>query len=113
MRNAQPHVYPQVLDWAHQRWKIEQSYQQLTEELGLAQFEGRSWRGLHHHLLAISARHRYQPAEPFAMQQRVTSQQAWCLSVDSEPYLVCRSSAGPPTHVKLRAVLINPTCENA
>ena len=39
-----------LLTWAHQRWKIEQSYQQLKEELGLDHFEGRSWRGLHHHL---------------------------------------------------------------
>jgi SRSO17 transposase len=35
---------------AHQRWSIEQGYQQLKEELGLDHFEGRSWRGLHHHL---------------------------------------------------------------
>lgn len=34
----------------HQRWTIEQGYQQLKEELGLDHFEGRSWRGLHHHL---------------------------------------------------------------
>jgi SRSO17 transposase len=39
-----------LFNWAHQRWKIEQSYQQLKEELGLDHFEGRSWRGLHHHL---------------------------------------------------------------
>lgn len=39
-----------LLTWAHHRWKIEQSYQQLKEELGLDHFEGRSWRGLHHHL---------------------------------------------------------------
>ena len=35
---------------AHQRWAIEQGYHQLKEELGLEHFEGRSWRGLHHHL---------------------------------------------------------------
>jgi SRSO17 transposase len=39
-----------LLNWVHQRWKIEQSYQQLKEELGLDHFEGRSWRGLHHHV---------------------------------------------------------------
>ena len=36
--------------WAHERWKIEQGYQQLKEEPGLDHLEGRSWRGLHHHI---------------------------------------------------------------
>ena len=34
----------------HSRWKIEQGYQRLKEELGLDHFEGRSWNGLHHHI---------------------------------------------------------------
>jgi SRSO17 transposase len=38
-----------IIQWAHQRWKVEQGYQQLKEELGLDHFEGRSWIGLHHH----------------------------------------------------------------
>lgn len=33
------------------RWSCEQAHQQLKEELGLDHFEGRSWSGLHHHLL--------------------------------------------------------------
>ena len=33
------------------RWICEQMHQQLKEELGLDHFEGRSWRGLHHHVL--------------------------------------------------------------
>ncbi len=32
------------------RWPVEQGYQQLKEELGLDHFEGRSWRGFHHHV---------------------------------------------------------------
>lgn len=40
----------QMVLWAHERWKVEQGYQQLKEELGLDHFEGRSWRGLHHHV---------------------------------------------------------------
>lgn len=38
-----------LVEWAQQRRKIEQGYQQLKQELGLDHFEGRSWRGLHHH----------------------------------------------------------------
>jgi SRSO17 transposase len=33
------------------RWVCEQLHQQLKDELGLDHFEGRSWRGLHHHAL--------------------------------------------------------------
>ena len=33
------------------RWVCEQAHQQMKEELGLDHFEGRSWAGLHHHVL--------------------------------------------------------------
>jgi SRSO17 transposase len=33
------------------RWICEQMHQQMKDELGLDHFEGRSWRGLHHHAL--------------------------------------------------------------
>ena len=33
------------------RWTCEQMHQQMKGELGLDHFEGRSWRGLHHHAL--------------------------------------------------------------
>ena len=32
------------------RWWIEQGYQQLKDELGLDQYEGRRWQGWHHHV---------------------------------------------------------------
>jgi SRSO17 transposase len=33
------------------RWVCEQAHQQMKEELGLDHFEGRSWAGLHHHVV--------------------------------------------------------------
>lgn len=38
------------------RWRIERDYQELKQELGLGHFEGRGWRGFHHHAtLSIAA----------------------------------------------------------
>jgi SRSO17 transposase len=35
------------------RWPVERGYQQMKEELGLDHFEGRSWRGFHHHICLV------------------------------------------------------------
>jgi SRSO17 transposase len=35
------------------RWPVEQGYQQMKEELGVDHFEGRSWRGFHHHVYLV------------------------------------------------------------
>jgi SRSO17 transposase len=38
------------------RWRIERDYQDLKQEIGLGHYEGRSWRGFHHHAtLSIAA----------------------------------------------------------
>lgn len=38
------------------RWRIERDYRELKQEFGLGQYEGRNWRGLHHHAtLCIAA----------------------------------------------------------
>jgi SRSO17 transposase len=41
---------------AKRRWRIERDYQDLKQELGLGHYEGRGWRGFHHHAtLCIAA----------------------------------------------------------
>jgi SRSO17 transposase len=38
------------------RWVIERDYEELKQELGLGHYEGRNWRGFHHHgVLCIAA----------------------------------------------------------
>ena len=45
-----------MVDLAKLRWRIERDYQELKQELGLGHFEGRGWRGFHHHAtLCIAA----------------------------------------------------------
>jgi SRSO17 transposase len=44
------------VDLAKLRWRIERDYQELKQEVGLGHFEGRRWRGFHHHAtLCIAA----------------------------------------------------------
>ena len=41
---------------AYQRWRIERDYQDLKQDFGLGHYEGRGWRGFHHHAsLSIAA----------------------------------------------------------
>jgi SRSO17 transposase len=55
---------------AKHRWIIERDYEELKQELGLGHYEGRSWRGFHHHAtlciaaygFLISERNRFPPS---------------------------------------------------
>jgi hypothetical protein len=45
-----------LVDFTKLRWRIERDYQELKQEVGLGHFEGRGWRGFHHHAtLCIAA----------------------------------------------------------
>jgi len=45
-----------LVDTIKGRWRIERDYLELKQELGLGHFEGRNWRGFHHHAsLCIAA----------------------------------------------------------
>ena len=62
-----------LVDTAKLRWRIERDYEELKSEIGLAHFEGRGWRGFHHHAtLCIAAygflireRAAFPPSEPW------------------------------------------------
>lgn len=48
---------------AKQRWIIERDYEELKQELGLGHFEGRGWRGFHHHAALCIAAYGFLVAE--------------------------------------------------
>src|SRR3954451_25026730 len=41
--------FARMVELAKLRWRIERDYQELKQELGLGHYEGRGWRGFHHH----------------------------------------------------------------
>ena len=49
-------TFRSLVDMTKLRWRIERDYQELKQEVGLGHFEGRGWRGFHHHAtLCIAA----------------------------------------------------------
>jgi SRSO17 transposase len=68
----------QLVDTAKLRWRIERDYQDLKQELGLGHYEGRGWRGFHHHAslciaaygFLISLRETFPPSAPVRAQGR-------------------------------------------
>jgi SRSO17 transposase len=53
----------ELVRWAKQRWIIERDYQELKQELGLGHYEGRGWRGFHHHATLCIAAYGFLVAE--------------------------------------------------
>ena len=45
------------------RWRIERDFEELKQELGLGHFEGRGWRGFHHHASLCVAAYGFLVAE--------------------------------------------------
>jgi SRSO17 transposase len=52
-----------LVKMAKHRWVIERDYEELKQELGLGHFEGRNWRGFHHHATLCIAAYGFLVAE--------------------------------------------------
>ncbi len=53
----------ELVSLAKLRWRIERDYQELKDELGLDHYEGRGWRGFHHHGVLCMAAYCFLAAE--------------------------------------------------
>ena len=56
-------VLPDLVAHAQRRWRIERDYQELKDQIGLNHYEGRSWRGFHHHATLCVAAYGFLVAE--------------------------------------------------
>jgi SRSO17 transposase len=55
--------FRRLVDFAKLRWRIERDYQELKQEVGLGHYEGRGWRGFHHHVTLCIAAYGFLVAE--------------------------------------------------
>jgi SRSO17 transposase len=53
----------ELVQMAKHRWIIERDYEELKQELGLGHYEGRGWRGFHHHATLCIAAYGFLVAE--------------------------------------------------
>ena len=62
------------------RWRIEQDYRELKDELGLDHFEGRSWPGWHHHVTLVSMAYAFLVLETRRGKKRPASPSPRCVA---------------------------------
>ena len=55
----------ELVKWAHLRWTIEQFHKHIKQLLGADEFQGRTWRGFHHHIAVVLL------AQAFIAEQRL------------------------------------------
>lgn len=74
------------------RWRIERDYQELKQEFGLDHFEGRGWRGFHHHASLSIAAYGFLLAERLAQPKKRCNIRFWAKSL---PYPRTSGPAAP------------------
>ena len=68
-----PPAKARCLKLSRSRWHIEQYFQRAKDDLGLDHFEGRSWRGFHHHLVLSAVAYLF-----ILVQYNRTKKNFWC-----------------------------------
>lgn len=68
-----PPAKARCLKLSRSRWHIEQYFQRAKDDLGLDHFEGRSWRGFHHHLVLSAIAYLF-----ILVQYLRTKKNFWC-----------------------------------
>src|SRR4029453_444534 len=64
--------------FAKLRWRIEGDYEELKQEIGLGHYEGRKWRGFHHHATMCLAAYAFLVAERGLFPPGEVGEQARC-----------------------------------
>jgi SRSO17 transposase len=82
---------------AKQRWIIERDYEELKQELGLGHYEGRGWRGFHHHATLCIAAYGFLVAERSLFSPSARTGHLHLSAPKTPPYFRPRGSSHTPT----------------
>jgi len=92
---AEDIAFERLVDLAKLRWRIERDYQELKQELGLGHFEGRGWRGFHHHATLCIAAYGYLISERETIPPSAPRSAAWLPQFELSPDYRPRGAADP------------------
>ena len=92
---------------AKMRWRIERDYQDLKQDLGLGDYEGRGWRGFHHHASLSIAAYGFLMAQQLQHPEGVGKKNSARTSTHGqEPALPTHyKPRGSPTHAAPRPIV--------
>ena len=88
---------------ARERWRVEQDYRELKDELGLDHFEGRSWPGWHHHVALTCLAHLFLQGERHGPPARATQKKPGSSVRVRKP-----AANAPPPARRSRAEIMRP-----
>lgn len=96
---------------AKARWRIERDYQELKDEIGLDHYQGRGWRGFHHHISLCIAAYAYLVAErarlsPQFLRQSLPSGSLPYPQVSDHGELPPRPERHQPTSIRTMRILL-------
>lgn len=80
-----------LVDTVKMRWCIELDYRELKQELGLGHYEGRNWRGFHHHASLCIAAYGFLMRERLSGVKKNTAR----LKTPAYPSASARAGRGP------------------
>jgi len=80
--------FKELVSVVKMRWRIERDYRELKQEVGLGHYEGRNWRGFHHHASLCIA------AYGFLMLERLSGRKKTPLDSKCLPYPKASTRAG-------------------
>ena len=88
----------------HMRWRIERDYQELKDEIGIDHFEGRSWRGFHHHAALCIAAYGFIAAERARLFPLQPSPSSQCRQASNRSRAVRRTNAYRRSPFSIRTI---------
>jgi SRSO17 transposase len=88
--------FDRLVDLAKLRWRIERDYQELKQELGLGHYEGRGWRGFHHHATLCIAAYAFLIAERARLFPSAAGEAGQCATSGISQNCKPRGATRPP-----------------